>query len=150
MEDDHGLTTQRQYKGVGGFVVVCRLLWFRNYPDNKWLSRRFNLHPFPHLLFWGWREDAWFYYEQGVKPSSHCFPPTSEQNCHHNQHIPSPLCPAACSDWKRRIPSLHARVLPPSSPAVHSNVPLGVFMGQPTGCSAHWEIKGFPAQINVV
>lgn len=38
----------------------------------------------------------------------------------------------------------------PPSPVVHSNVPLGVFMGEPTGCSAHWEIKGFPSQINVV
>jgi len=38
------------------------------------------------------------------------------------------LCPAACSDWKRRIPSLHARVLPPLLPCHPlKRTPWGVY-----------------------
>ncbi len=55
MEDDSTAWQRRDgIRGLGengGFVVVCRLLWFRNYPDNKWLSGRFNPRPSPRLFF---------------------------------------------------------------------------------------------------
>lgn len=59
MEDDSTAWQPRdRIRGLGrlgGFVVVCRLLWFRNYPDNKWLSGRFNPRSSPRLFFLGVR-----------------------------------------------------------------------------------------------
>lgn len=133
----------------GGACGCLQVVVVQELPRQQVIVRTFYSPAIPpRLLFGGWR-CLTLLRTRCQKPSSHCLPHRSEQNCHHNHHVPSPQSPGARSDWKRCIPSLHARVDPPLT-VVHSNVPLGVFMGQPTGRSAHPEIKGFLAQINVL